>query len=52
MAKMLQGNYASPKVQIVLCTDDIVRTSDGSVTGEGLMLWSEGWGGVTIGGNE
>ena len=51
MAKMEQG-YIAPKIQIVLCTDDVVRTSDGSVTGESLMSWSETWGGVTIGGNE
>lgn len=50
MAKLLQGNYDSPKVQIVICMDDIVRTSDGTGTGEGLMSWSEGWGGIT-GGN-
>ena len=50
MAKTLQGNYISPKVQIVVHGDDIVRTSDGTGTGEGLMFWSDDWGGVT-GGN-
>lgn len=51
MAKLLQGNYNSPKVQIVIHKGDIVRTSDGAGTGEGLMYWLEGWSGVT-GGDE
>lgn len=49
MAKLLQGNYISPKVQIVVYSDDIVRTSDGTGTGEGLMFWPDGWGGITGG---
>lgn len=51
MKTLKQGNYISPNVHVVVCNDDIVRTSDGTGTGEGLMYWSDGWGGTETGGN-
>lgn len=51
MNTLKQGTYQSPKAQVVIFHDDVIRTSDGSSTGEGLMYWSEGWGGIEIGGN-
>lgn len=46
MAKMEQGKYVSPKAQVILFQEDVVRTSDGSTTGEALMYWSDAWGTV------